>query len=285
MRTVYRFTIFLFLLVTYIIFGLVLNIAGLVFPIFKKASLYLLSIYSGFFLRRLNFNINVNRSGAVDSTKPYFAVCNHMSYLDILILCSVYPMRFVTSVEMKNTFFLGFLTMLGGSVYTERRNPKKLKQENGKISSVFDSGDTIAVFPEGTSTNGSSVLDFKSSLFQAPVSAGVDVLPICLKYEKINDSHLSDENCDYVCWYGDMTFFPSLIRLLTVDNVNVTVELMQPVSVKNHTRKEVAKISETMIRKKYEPVRKLYGKTSRSEQKGRYFLIDDVFNNCIKPML
>lgn len=94
----------------------------------------------------------------------------------------------------------------------ERRNPKLIKLEIAKMSELIEQGFNIVLFPpEGTSTNGSKVLPFRSSLLASvSKSGGVEVVPACIKYETINNEKFSEKNCDSVCWYGDMSFAPHL---------------------------------------------------------------------------
>ena len=120
-------------------------------------------------LDRLNVKINVELSRPDLFDRNYFMVCNHMSYLDILILSTVRPAVFVTSVEMEKTFFLGDMAKLGGSFFVDRVNRRKMKAEVQALVDLLEQGFNVFIFPEGTSTNGEGVLPFKKSLFRVKV--------------------------------------------------------------------------------------------------------------------
>jgi 1-acyl-sn-glycerol-3-phosphate acyltransferase len=70
------------------------------------------------------------------------------------------------------------------------------------------------LFPEGTSTNGDTVKEFRTSLFETAVLAKCPILPICIKYKTIDGKEISPENRDLLYWYGDMEFAPHFMKLL-----------------------------------------------------------------------
>ena len=76
-------------------------------------------------------------------------ISNHMSYLDIIIYASIRPSVFISSVEMQKTPFLGFMATLGGTFFVERRDPKLIKLEIGKITELVNEGFNVYLFPGG----------------------------------------------------------------------------------------------------------------------------------------
>ncbi len=169
-------------------------------------------------------------------------VSNHLSYLDILIISSLVPSVFITSVELKRTPVLGVLARLGGSLFVERRSPSGLKREIEAISLVLAEGFPVVLFPEGTTSNGEDVQQFKNSLFDAAVLSGSDIFPLCLRYTKLNGKPITDANRDAVFYYGEMTFIRHLPRLLSQKSVEVDVTPL--VTITAHaavSRKELAK--------------------------------------------
>jgi 1-acyl-sn-glycerol-3-phosphate acyltransferase len=167
------------------------------------------------------------------------AVANHVSYLDILILSSLYRSLFITSVEVQKTFFLGTLAAFGGSLFVERRSKSKLLEEIDRIAGVLSSGPVVTLFPEGTSSNGEAVLPFKGSLFTAAEKAGVDIQPISIAYRKIEGKQVSPENRDLAFFYGDIEFFPHLLRLFFVGSMEVTVTFLDSITSAGKERKEI----------------------------------------------
>lgn len=208
------------------------------FPVFylspqryRKMNARMVSLVSKTLLRVLGVTVNRNRSPG--RLKPgFFIVSNHLSYIDVLILSTLFPGCFVTSVEIRQTAFLGHITALAGCLFVERRSRRFLGQETREISSALKNGLNVIVFPEGTSTNGDAVLRFRRPLFQAALDAGKDILPVCISYESINHCPVTPQNRDLVFWYGDMTFFNHFANLSHIRDiqVRVTVHPALPVS-------------------------------------------------------
>lgn len=188
----------------------------------KKILNHLVVICSKILIFILGIRISHNLKN-IDKSKNYFIVSNHLSYTDILIISSIIPTSFVTSVEMKKTPFLGQIIQLAGCLFVERRNKKNILNEIGDIENALNKGLNVTVFPEATSTNGEQVLNFKRSLFQSAMNTQVDVLPMTLNYRKVNGENVSSENRDSICWYGDMEFAPHLWSLCKNKSINVDI--------------------------------------------------------------
>jgi len=171
----------------------------------------------------------------------FMLVANHVSYLDILVLYALAPFRFITSVEVQRDWFLGTLCTLGGCLFVERRNRVKLQREIKIVAENLKQGINVVLFPEGTTSNGSTVLRFKATLMESAVLAGAPILPLCLNYTHINGQPISDEFSDKVYWYGDMTFFPHLVGLLSLRSIKIDLKVLAPIPIsKSSTRKALA---------------------------------------------
>lgn len=211
-----------------------------------------ISRYAKLALKTMKFEVEaVGCDGKFDG-KNYLIVSNHMSYIDVLCLSSVRSAMFVTSKDMGENFFLGTLAELGGSVFVERRHRGQIDRDLSEISNALRQGFNVVLYPEGTSTNGETVLPFKKSLLMAAVEAGVDILPMTIKYTHINDEPFSSANADKVCWYGDMTFAPHLLGLFGVKSVKARLEFLEPIKVtKESTRQQLAEQSYSAILSNY----------------------------------
>lgn len=166
------------------------------------------------------------------SSTGRLVVCNHLGYLDILVLASLKPIVFITSVELRSRPLLGLLSELGGSHFVERRSPARLKGDIARIARTLVSGRDVLLFAEGTSSNGDCVQPFRTGIFKAAQMVGADVLPVAIAYTHLNNRPLSLHGRDILHWYGDMEFFPHLWDLLTsVQNFNVRVILGKPIQI------------------------------------------------------
>ena len=180
-------------------------------------------------------------------------VANHVSYVDILVIASLMPSVFITSMELGATPLLGLLARMGGSVFVERRKAFGLKKEIAAIAGLLEQGFAVVLFPEGTTSNGERVRSFKNSLFDSAAAAHTPILPLCLRYTRINHGPVTASNRDSVFYYGGATFaghFPKFVRLTSVD---VRVMPLKTIIARGETsRKELALEAHEAISVAYE---------------------------------
>jgi lyso-ornithine lipid O-acyltransferase len=191
-------------------------------------------------LKILGIHVKV-KNKPIDKKKleKVLVVSNHLAYIDILIYASEFPSLFITSVEVQRMFFLGLLSKLGGSFFVERRSKTKLLREIDRIADIMKKGFTVTLFPEGTSSNGDTVLPFKGALFSAAEKADVSIQPACIRYTSINGAPVTEKNRDLAYYYGDIEFFPHLWKLFFVKRMTVTVTFLEPVVNGSVDRKEL----------------------------------------------
>lgn len=212
------------------------------------------SRYSRFALKTMRLKIKVTAvNPAARRASNALIVCNHMSYLDMLILASVDPMLFVTSVDMGEVFFLGTMAEIGGSIFIERRNRSRVDHDIRQIVNKLSAGFNVVLFPEGTSSDGTQVLPFKKSLLVAASSAGKQLQPVTLKYREIDEEPFSASNRDYVCWYGKMGFLGHFVRLMSVKSVQVEVFFHERIQTQRDTSRD------EITRAVFEPIASMYG--------------------------
>lgn len=163
--------------------------------------------------------------------ESHLIVANHLSYLDILVIASLQPTLFVTSIEIRDSGFLGYLCKAGGCHFVERRNRNQIQREVAEIAGSLSEGLNVVVFPEATSTNGAQVLPFKVSLMDAAIMSGRPLLPLCINYREIGGQPVRVENRDEICWYGDMTFLDHIINVAMRGDIKVAVTRLSRVHV------------------------------------------------------
>lgn len=227
-----KFILFLNLIVIYIIHTFILSLFHRDIWKFRSKVIYVMSMYCSWGLKLAG--VQVKKQGIKNDMK--FMVANHLSYLDILVIASQFPTTFVTSVEIRETPFLGLITKLGGCLYVERRNKFSLSSEIQEITESLQKNIPVTVFPEATSTNAESVLRFKRPLFQASLDAQTPVSPICLNYLKIDGASFNRGNRDTICWYGDMDFIPHLWNLMGKRKIIVELCLLREIPTEEPTQ-------------------------------------------------
>jgi lyso-ornithine lipid O-acyltransferase len=136
-------------------------------------------------------------------------VANHLSYLDIVIFSAAMPCVFVAKEEVAGWPLFGALARLGGTIFLDRESRLSAWDAAEAIDHRLADGAAVLMFPEGTSTDGGEVMRFHSTLFAPAVDAGLAVTPAAVFYEPKRKGAERD-----LCWYGDETFLPHLLRVL-----------------------------------------------------------------------
>lgn len=186
--------------------------------------------------------------------QAYMVVSNHLSYIDTLLVTAAKPVCLVSTMEVRATPFIGQVVVASGCIFVERRSREKLREEIKLMGDTLKEGFSLMFFPEGTSTNGSSVLEFKSSLFAPAQRAGVPVLPLVVQLEKINGQPVSAANRDLICYHSDMEFFPHLLELAGCDDSVITLKILPEIpATEKISREDLAEQSRAAIVNNYRP--------------------------------
>jgi 1-acyl-sn-glycerol-3-phosphate acyltransferase len=205
-------------------------------------------------LKIIGINV-VQNSRHVGHAKNFLIVSNHLGYLDILVISSFFPSCFVTSMEMKKTFFLGQICLLAGCLFVDRKNRRNIHKEVSELTKALQAGLSVVIFPEARSTDGSLVVAFKRPLFQAAIDAKSSVLPICLNYKSINKQEVTAQNRDVLFWYGNKLFITHVIKLFAHKNILVEMNIFPDFSASNYKDKlEISDKCHELLSSKYRKI-------------------------------
>lgn len=182
-------------------------------------------------------------------------VSNHLSYVDIFIISSRFPSCFVTSMEMKETFFLGHLCMLGGCLFVDRKNRRNIHKEVRELTYALKHKLNVAIFPEAKSTDGANVYPFKSPLLQAAIDSHSKILPLCLNYVNLDGSPITRKNHDTAFWYGDKPFFTHALSLFSRKSVDIELVVLETVEASFfETKSDLAIYLHDLIQSQYKNI-------------------------------
>ena len=162
------------------------------------------------------FRLQVQSSGPVPASG--LLISNHVSYVDILVLLALAPAMFVAKREVKSWPVMGLMAQLGGTLFIDRQRRTHVGEINDDIQSALAAGALVIVFPEGTSSNGKTVLPFKSSLLE-PATQQQYPLTVARVHYALADGADDEETC----YWGDAVFFPHLLNLLSKPTVHAFV--------------------------------------------------------------
>ncbi len=169
-------------------------------------------------------------------------VANHVSWLDILVINTVCPATFVSKHEIAAWPAVGVLLARTGTILLRRGNARAAKRAVIDIGATLATGRRVAVFPEGTTTDGSSLLPFRPALLQAAIDHRRPVLPIALSY------HDADGRRSAVpAFVGDVTLWCSLRAIARAPQSIAKVRVLPAQAGRGIRRRELAAQARTLI--------------------------------------
>ena len=222
-----------------------------------RAAVSFPSFYHRNLCRLLQARIEV-RGTPVDDV-PCRIASNHCSWLDITVLSAVRPLSFISKREVGSWPMFGQLARLQRTIFVDRDRRSATAKFKMQIQERLRSGDTLVLFPEGTSTDGNRVLGFKSALMGAAdvtytdrgtgAEAHVPVQPVTVAYTGVHGLPLGRHERPVFTWYGDMDLAPHLWEALKRGPLDVVVEFHPPLTIDAAgNRKALAIRCETAVR-------------------------------------
>jgi 1-acyl-sn-glycerol-3-phosphate acyltransferase len=173
----------------------------------------------------LDFKVTVAGDDAQLEKGGYVIIANHVSYVDGIILGSLFPVVFVSKREVKSWPIIGQWTMLCGTIFVHRHRKELITLLIAEMSRKLNEEANILLFPEGTSTNGERMLPFQTAPLAAPLKNRSIIVPVTLTYKSIEDEPVSAANRDRVYWYGDMDFLTHFWGLLSLRGLEAIVTI------------------------------------------------------------
>ena len=188
--------------------------------------------------------IKVKVNGAAPGIYPphTLVVANHVSWLDICALNSVTVSRFVAKKELRDWPVAGFLVKSAGTLFIDRSNRRDTSLVNKQLAAALDNGDCMAVFPEATTSDGTGLLPFKSSLFEAARLAGATVQPVAIRYVSPGGHY-----CASAAYAGDTSFGQSLWAILSTRAMVVELDYLAALPAADTTRFALSEASRAAI--------------------------------------
>jgi len=149
------------------------------------------------------FGYSADVAGAIPKSGLLFT--NHLSYLDVLAISAVTPAVFVSKAEVRRWPLFGWFAARAGTVFVQRERRLQVGDVNREIETALAAGALVVVFPEGTSSNGETVLPFRTSLLEPAARGGHEI------------------SVGWLHYWGDHAFFPHLLNLLGKKSVRATL--------------------------------------------------------------
>ena len=188
--------------------------------------------------------IRLSVAGKPVRQRPVLFVVNHTSYADIPVLGALLEACFVAKAEVAKWPVFGLCAKISGTVFVDR-NPRLAVRQSELLKQRLTAGDSLILFPEGTSSDGNFVLPFRSALFSAAAirigEEPVVVQPVSVAYTHLDGIPMGRHLRPFFAWYGDMDLGPHLWQLLGIGRSRVEVRFHDPVSIDRFaSRKELS---------------------------------------------
>lgn len=187
--------------------------------------------------------VRVSVRGPVPGIRqPCLVVANHVSWMDIWVLHAVVSVRFVSKSDVRSWPVVGWLAEQAGTLFLERTRRRDAARIGQSMAGALAGGYSLAVFPEGTTTDGSHLLGFNASLFQPAVDQGAPVVAVGLRYAGPAGGPDAD-----ISYAGERTLPQSLMLILARRRVPVELFFSEPIDSRGRSRRELAREAEAWV--------------------------------------
>jgi 1-acyl-sn-glycerol-3-phosphate acyltransferase len=184
-------------------------------------------------LRLLGVGLQVSGQARPGAT---LLIANHVSWLDITALHAVVPQaRFVSKADVQRWPLLGWMVRGAGTLFIERERKRDALRVVHAMAAALRAGQTVAVFPEGTTGPGPEPLAFHANLLQAAIATATPVQPAVLRF------HQPGQRFSAAAEYtGDTTLLQSMWRIAAARGLGVSVQLLPPEATAHADRRALA---------------------------------------------
>ncbi len=180
---------------------------------------------------------------------PFFIVSNHLSYLDIPIYAAVIDTTFVSKSEIRRWPLVGWMAHMLGIIFINRRIKSDVKRVNNEITEAVER-QGVLLFPEATTSPGTEILRFRSSLLEHAAEGKLDVSVAAIRYETPEDDLPAYES---VCWWGETALYTHLLTLGFTRKIKVEITFSNE-TYRDSDRKSLAAKLEKKMNEIFVPV-------------------------------
>ena len=245
------------MIIIYILIGIFVRLITSVFPFLCCRIMSHQNRILSLFIRKLiGVKLSIEGEAGYLNERGNLIIANHLGYLDGIILSSLFPLIFVTKLQVKSWPVFGWMSRVGCTVFIDRSSRLKSAETIGAMEKLLENKINVLFFPEGTSTDGSRILNFIPAYFQSVLNSGASIIPITIQYTKINSKAVTLSNRDWVFWYGQVKFFKHLGRVLGLKGIEARILIHPKIdsalyNTKADGRKQLSEVSRQTISKDF----------------------------------
>ncbi|MGZ6029284.1 MAG: lysophospholipid acyltransferase family protein [Myxococcaceae bacterium] len=175
-------------------------------------------------------------------------VANHYGYADVLTIGGLFPVVFAARHDMRRWPMFGALAALGGTIFINREHLREGARGVARLTAALAAGANVLAFPEGTSTDGSDLLPFRTGIFQGAVDAGANVVPVAVRYVELDGAPIANDDLEVVAWFRGESFLTHVLRLASHRSVLAEVRFGEPLRPPHSDRRTLAAAAEDRVR-------------------------------------
>jgi 1-acyl-sn-glycerol-3-phosphate acyltransferase len=220
--------------------GLTLAVAYPWFPAALRRRI--LQRWSANLLAIFNVRVEPTPDAALDNLRSGLIVTNHISWLDVFVLNAVVPMRFVAKSEVRRWPLIGWLCARAQTLFLERGKARAAARINVQLVELLQRGECLAIFPEGTTTDGAQVGHFHSSLLQPAIDAAARVHPVAIRYHDGTGTRSSA-----AAYIDELSFGASLWNILSTAELHVELIASPALDACTLERRELTRAAHGLI--------------------------------------
>jgi 1-acyl-sn-glycerol-3-phosphate acyltransferase len=170
-------------------------------------------------------------------------VCNHLSWLDVLVLQSVVPAVFVAKSEVQSWPLVGKLAQACATLFVQRASARSARAMVEGAATSLAQGLCVVAFPEGTSSDGAQVGTFHSNIFESAILSGVPVQPLALRYLDTANGHAATA----AHFTGDRTLLASLWQVTGHSTIQAHLRMAPCIGTAGHSRKSLSLLAHKAV--------------------------------------
>jgi 1-acyl-sn-glycerol-3-phosphate acyltransferase len=199
--------------------------------------------------------IRVHVKGTQVRDRPVLFVSNHVSWTDILVIGSLFPVAFVAKSEVRKWPLVGITAQMQRTVFVDRSRRQQTGGAVAEIARRLATGTSVVLFAEGTSSDGNRVLPFRSALVgtvrdASPRNGGITIQPMAICYTGLQGLPMGRQHMPVAAWYGDLEFMPHIKTLVQRGAIDAIVSFGEPITADGREdRKTLATRLEYTVRK------------------------------------
>jgi 1-acyl-sn-glycerol-3-phosphate acyltransferase len=190
----------------------------------------------------LHISVSVHGRPVPGKASSVMFVANHVSWIDVLLLNACRRMRFVAKMEVRSWPLIGWIAARTDTVFFKRTSPHQLARVMQSMTAMLGRGDCIALFPEGTTTDGTSVHTFHSGLFESAVRANAPIQPIGISYLRPDGSLDAD-----IAFIGRESLVSSILNVLSRPTTLAHLSFSPPIDGSIGDRRHLAALCQHAV--------------------------------------